>query len=583
MIRFKCAHCDKLLAVKDALAGKRGKCPSCNQPILVPVQGPIQNTGTATPISREQIAPPRPAVGPGESAKRTIPPAAPAVPRGDRQPAAAIAATSATNPSKRQEADNLADVLAGLKRERIARRAGVARRVLLALTVGLMAGFVGCILAGFSRESQVAIHRGSMGEVLSTKGSGKIRIQGVTIFQTENLKLYEAASLIVAPLVFATCGGCAFLGTWLLLSFASQAGTQHQVAADGNPGVSLAGPRWRGLIAGTVSVALFALATGIFLYQRTPPTPEQRAGGVEAGPVSREKDSRLVSPLERGPQQAAYEQKARALAEADKAAREKEAADEALRVREQVAKEQEAARLAEAEKAREKAVRDEDAKRRQGSDEDHPLVARIFSLDDKDGNGVITLAEAGPVRRDFERIDTDQSGTIDRLECNAFFRRMGNQPMPGGASAMNASPPAPFGTNPPRAAQTRGAEAILKEVRNVELLLKFDRDPSSLNALLAIGASGIEEVAASTRAQGNASPAVSGLCSLIASLQGAKSPQDVYICANAIEALGYLGDRSPPTVEIVTLSGRGFSGNSTSEKYLRLKAKDTLAKLGQGN
>src|SRR5437016_3502039 len=35
-IKFTCNHCNKPLKVSDAIAGKKGVCPSCKKPILVP-------------------------------------------------------------------------------------------------------------------------------------------------------------------------------------------------------------------------------------------------------------------------------------------------------------------------------------------------------------------------------------------------------------------------------------------------------------------------------------------------------------------------------------------------------------------
>jgi hypothetical protein len=35
-IHFRCPHCDKGLTVAEAHAGKRGKCPGCGKPVLVP-------------------------------------------------------------------------------------------------------------------------------------------------------------------------------------------------------------------------------------------------------------------------------------------------------------------------------------------------------------------------------------------------------------------------------------------------------------------------------------------------------------------------------------------------------------------
>ena len=40
MIRFSCSHCGKSISVKDEYAGKRGKCPTCKQPVSVPSASP---------------------------------------------------------------------------------------------------------------------------------------------------------------------------------------------------------------------------------------------------------------------------------------------------------------------------------------------------------------------------------------------------------------------------------------------------------------------------------------------------------------------------------------------------------------
>ncbi len=36
MIAFPCLQCAKVLKVKDELAGKKGKCPSCGAPVAIP-------------------------------------------------------------------------------------------------------------------------------------------------------------------------------------------------------------------------------------------------------------------------------------------------------------------------------------------------------------------------------------------------------------------------------------------------------------------------------------------------------------------------------------------------------------------
>lgn len=36
VIRFECEHCGKRMQVDDQLAGKRGKCPQCNERLTVP-------------------------------------------------------------------------------------------------------------------------------------------------------------------------------------------------------------------------------------------------------------------------------------------------------------------------------------------------------------------------------------------------------------------------------------------------------------------------------------------------------------------------------------------------------------------
>lgn len=42
-IRFLCEACGKKLNVKDNLAGKKGRCPKCNEKILIPVESSLEN------------------------------------------------------------------------------------------------------------------------------------------------------------------------------------------------------------------------------------------------------------------------------------------------------------------------------------------------------------------------------------------------------------------------------------------------------------------------------------------------------------------------------------------------------------
>ena len=36
MVKFNCAHCDTEIMVSDEYAGRKGKCPECNQVLVVP-------------------------------------------------------------------------------------------------------------------------------------------------------------------------------------------------------------------------------------------------------------------------------------------------------------------------------------------------------------------------------------------------------------------------------------------------------------------------------------------------------------------------------------------------------------------
>jgi hypothetical protein len=89
-IRFKCSNaaCGKVLVVKDELAGKKGKCPACKQPVTIPVP-------TAKPADLEEFAAKALAGdGDGASARVAAPAAAPA-----STPAASAPAAPAAPPA----------------------------------------------------------------------------------------------------------------------------------------------------------------------------------------------------------------------------------------------------------------------------------------------------------------------------------------------------------------------------------------------------------------------------------------------------------------------------------------------------
>ena len=43
-IRFLCEHCGKKLNIKDELAGKKGRCPKCNERIEIPAESTLEST-----------------------------------------------------------------------------------------------------------------------------------------------------------------------------------------------------------------------------------------------------------------------------------------------------------------------------------------------------------------------------------------------------------------------------------------------------------------------------------------------------------------------------------------------------------
>ncbi|MCU0712297.1 MAG: DUF4339 domain-containing protein [Pirellula sp.] len=59
-IRFACHHCNHPLNLKDFQAGKRGKCPACNQSFRIPLHStdysiPLEEKGVHTPTSTPAI------------------------------------------------------------------------------------------------------------------------------------------------------------------------------------------------------------------------------------------------------------------------------------------------------------------------------------------------------------------------------------------------------------------------------------------------------------------------------------------------------------------------------------------------
>jgi hypothetical protein len=64
MISFACPACNKQLKVTDEPAGKKGKCPGCGQPVVIPgkvVASPsLEERPTANKILVEQVTVPPP-------------------------------------------------------------------------------------------------------------------------------------------------------------------------------------------------------------------------------------------------------------------------------------------------------------------------------------------------------------------------------------------------------------------------------------------------------------------------------------------------------------------------------------------
>src|SRR5262245_4875116 len=86
MIGFPCPGCGAQLKVKDELAGKRGKCPSCGKRMTVPADP----SATAVPARRKGGRP-------GDSSPQLSPDpqeTTPSVPQGDRSTTPAKAAPS---------------------------------------------------------------------------------------------------------------------------------------------------------------------------------------------------------------------------------------------------------------------------------------------------------------------------------------------------------------------------------------------------------------------------------------------------------------------------------------------------------
>ncbi|WP_020472868.1 hypothetical protein [Zavarzinella formosa] len=58
-IRFRCAHCDKLLGIARRKAGSIVNCPQCGQPLIVPTpdeEGPEDDLAEADPDNQTELA-----------------------------------------------------------------------------------------------------------------------------------------------------------------------------------------------------------------------------------------------------------------------------------------------------------------------------------------------------------------------------------------------------------------------------------------------------------------------------------------------------------------------------------------------
>src|SRR5262249_5057401 len=66
-IKFNCPHCDKVLRVKDELAGKRAKYPACGQVLSIPAQASAAvdaEAWAAAALADQPKAEPKPAAAP---------------------------------------------------------------------------------------------------------------------------------------------------------------------------------------------------------------------------------------------------------------------------------------------------------------------------------------------------------------------------------------------------------------------------------------------------------------------------------------------------------------------------------------
>ena len=86
MISFSCSQCGKSLRVKDELAGKKGKCPQCDQALQVPLATvsaagpvathalPVRASRTTAPADVQVLPPPREPTTTGGDAPTRHPP-----------------------------------------------------------------------------------------------------------------------------------------------------------------------------------------------------------------------------------------------------------------------------------------------------------------------------------------------------------------------------------------------------------------------------------------------------------------------------------------------------------------------------